>query len=129
MDKSSTETTVSSSTNRKLKIAACLFLSTTVIFVSLFIWSEYKGDTNSGNQLTPCSSSPCEHGGNCSVTGYSFTCTCLHGFTGLQCQSTPCDNFSCDNGGTCFLDEFQPKCACKNGVTSEDCTYDSNKRR
>ncbi|VDH93302.1 Hypothetical predicted protein, partial [Mytilus galloprovincialis] len=79
-------------------------------------------DTNSGNQVTPCSRSPCEHGGNCSVTDNSFSCTCLNGFTGLQCQSTPCDNYSCDNGGTCFLDEFQPKCACKNGFTGEDCT-------
>ncbi|XP_052064461.1 MAM domain-containing glycosylphosphatidylinositol anchor protein 2-like isoform X2 [Mytilus californianus] len=78
MDKSSTKTTVSSSTNRKLKIAACLFLSTTVIFVSLFIWSEYK--------VTPCPRVPCEHGGNCSVTGNSFSCTCSNGFTGLQCQ-------------------------------------------
>lgn len=43
MDMSPTKTTVSKNTSLIWKIAAVFFLCTTVIFVSLFIWSELKG--------------------------------------------------------------------------------------
>ncbi|VDI78355.1 Hypothetical predicted protein [Mytilus galloprovincialis] len=73
------------------------------------------------NKATPCSRSPCEHGGTCSVKGSGFSCACKNGFTGLQCESTPCVSYSCHNGGTCLLDKLQPNCTCKVGFTGVHC--------
>ncbi|CAG2246680.1 Neurogenic locus notch homolog protein 2 [Mytilus edulis] len=125
MDESLTKTTVSSSTSRIWKIAVILLLSTTVIFISLFIWSEHKEDTNYGNQGlmgTSCGNYSCNNGGTCFLDDAQPKCACMNGFTGDNCTTTPCVSYSCDNGGTCFLDGLQPKCACDIGFTGENCT-------
>ena len=48
--------------------------------------------------VSPCSSSPCLNGGNCTNVGNSFLCKCPCGFKGLRCEkdgtySTYIDNF------------------------------------
>jgi hypothetical protein len=35
----------------------------------------------------PCASSPCQNGGQCSVSGTSFTCTCASGYEGSTCST------------------------------------------
>ncbi|XP_071123732.1 adhesive plaque matrix protein 2-like [Mytilus edulis] len=87
MDMSPTKTTVSKNTSLIWKIAAVFFLCTTVIFVSLFIWSELKGDTDSGIQVTPCFRSQCENDGICSVIGNNFSCNCLNSYSGSHCET------------------------------------------
>ena len=34
-----------------------------------------------------CISSPCQHGGNCTDLGATFTCVCDTGYTGPLCES------------------------------------------
>jgi hypothetical protein len=38
--------------------------------------------------LNPCSSNPCQNGGICSpnLNTQTYTCTCLSGFTGTNCN-------------------------------------------
>ena len=37
---------------------------------------------------TPCSDSPCMNGGSCFISDSSYSCSCLLGFTGSQCEGT-----------------------------------------
>lgn len=49
---------------------------------------------------------PCANGATCLNTGEgSYTCTCLPGFTGVNCDSEvkECDSEPCLNGGRCLV--------------------------
>lgn len=37
--------------------------------------------------VNACSNNPCLNGGACQVNGASFTCSCLSGFSGNNCQT------------------------------------------
>ncbi|KAF4525401.1 hypothetical protein B566_EDAN004144, partial [Ephemera danica] len=89
------------------------------------------GDTRS-LPPSPCSSSPCAHGGACQDIGpYTFNCSCAPGYSGSQCElvnpaslhSTPgeisCYVRSCMNGGTCTGDP--PQCVCPEKWTGAFC--------
>lgn len=40
--------------------------------------------------IDPCLSNPCEHGGDCLVSGDTFTCSCPAPFSGNRCQNGEC---------------------------------------
>lgn len=40
--------------------------------------------------IDPCLSNPCEHGGDCLVSGDTFTCSCPSPFSGKRCQNGEC---------------------------------------
>ncbi|XP_059176440.1 fibropellin-1-like [Physella acuta] len=76
----------------------------------------------------PCNSAPCLNAGSCTVTSYltsTYSCHCLHGFTGLNCElgidecaSSPCHNGACiDNIGSF-------RCHCFPGFTGQLCETD-----
>lgn len=55
---------------------------------------------------------PCANGATCLNTGEgSYTCTCLPGFTGVNCDSEvkECDSEPCLNGGRCLV---SPEVSC-----------------
>nr|XP_020465574.1 sushi, nidogen and EGF-like domain-containing protein 1 isoform X2 [Monopterus albus] len=73
---------------------------------------------------------PCLNGGQCiddCITGNpSFTCSCLAGFTGRQCQIDvdECASYPCQNGGTCkdLINSFV--CHCPPGYSGILCETD-----
>jgi len=49
---------------------------------------------------------PCRNGATCSNSGRgSYTCHCLPGFTGTNCETitNDCTHVPCQNGGTCSV--------------------------
>ncbi|XP_053403678.1 uncharacterized protein LOC123566560 [Mercenaria mercenaria] len=80
--------------------------------------------------IDPCKSTPCQHGGNCTRTGYTdnFVCTCVPGYTDALCQTdiNECASDPCQNNATCFdlINEFF--CGCVTGFTGEQCETDIN---
>ncbi|KAG8517412.1 Hyaluronan-binding protein 2 [Galemys pyrenaicus] len=73
----------------------------------------------------PCQSNPCEHGGDCLVSGDTFTCSCPAPFYGSRCQKTQnkCQNNPCGKG-ECLITQSPPyyRCACKHPYKSPDCS-------
>jgi len=55
----------------------------------------------------------------------TFTCTCMNGFGGKNCEITPCMNGNrvCQNGGVCSVirGTCKTKCTCKPDFTGKDC--------
>ena len=73
----------------------------------------------------PCSTNPCQHGGEClRVNDTLYECACQEGWTGSICQSsvgTPCATNPCQNGATCTdLGDFIT-CNCKAGYYGPVC--------
>ena len=92
-----------------------------------------------GNQAIctdPClSSNPCLNGSECSFESDVFSCECLPGYSGDECEVTPCDTDSpCENDSDClfipdvggepgedgFVGDFA--CSCVNGWFGSTCT-------
>ncbi|XP_056002874.1 uncharacterized protein LOC125661847 isoform X2 [Ostrea edulis] len=44
---------------------------------------------------SPCFSNPCKNGGECVVSGSSYTCTCLSGFKGERCETEVTTQLEC----------------------------------
>ncbi|TEA38391.1 hypothetical protein DBR06_SOUSAS110267 [Sousa chinensis] len=75
--------------------------------------------------LDPCLSNPCAHGGDCLISGATFTCSCPAPFSGNRCQNVQnkCKNNSCGRGD-CLITQSSPyyRCACKHPYRGEDCS-------
>ncbi|KAI0231037.1 hypothetical protein LSAT2_018592 [Lamellibrachia satsuma] len=54
------------------------------------------------------------NGASCIVVDHSYTCTCVEGYTGINCETDidDCASAPCVNGGTCFdqIDAFSCTC-------------------
>lgn len=52
-----------------------------------------------------CEPNPCQYGGTCVSFGSGYSCQCLVGFVGMNCEQRQminlCTSNSCYNGGTC----------------------------
>ncbi|XP_061049239.1 hyaluronan-binding protein 2 [Eubalaena glacialis] len=73
----------------------------------------------------PCLSNPCAHGGDCLISGATFTCSCPAPFSGNRCQNVQnkCKNNPCGRGD-CLITQSSPyyRCACKHPYRSADCS-------
>ncbi|XP_071824330.1 uncharacterized protein [Apostichopus japonicus] len=81
----------------------------------------------------PCNQQPCRNGGTCTRNIQfcaSYTCRCLPGFSGDDCQSgsvvlvNPCNSFPCRNGATCVSEDSSDldyTCVCPSGFSGINC--------
>ncbi|XP_030848243.1 fibropellin-1-like isoform X12 [Strongylocentrotus purpuratus] len=73
--------------------------------------------------VNPCSSTPCQSGGQCNAADdfSSFTCQCVLPYTGTTCNQSPCDSNPCLNGGACGITATGYMCNCPPTHTGERC--------
>ncbi|XP_062959501.1 hyaluronan-binding protein 2 [Cynocephalus volans] len=101
-------------------------------------YEHYNQDENASNTVAypenpdwyyaeddPCQSNPCKHGGDCLISGDTFTCSCPAPFFGNRCQKgeNMCKNNPCGRG-ECLITQSPPyyRCACKYPYTGPDCS-------
>ena len=67
--------------------------------------------------------SSCLNGGTCVDGINSYTCSCVAGYTGSNCQHriNPCDSVPCLNGATCSNVDGSYDCHCPFGFTGPRC--------
>ncbi len=65
---------------------------------------------------------------SCDNTIGSYTCNCVNGYNGNNCQNNinDCQDDSCSFGGTCNDGVASFTCTCAPGYTGETCTIDIN---
>ena len=70
-----------------------------------------------------CASSPCQNGGVCTDAVNSYSCACVAGYDGTNCETDvdECDQSPCDNGGTCTDAVNSYSCACVAGYDGTNC--------
>jgi hypothetical protein len=74
--------------------------------------------------LFRCASLPCQNGATCNNGINYYSCNCLPGFFGINCQeiTKPCISVPCQNNGTCI--DFKNglyQCYCAPGYNGTNC--------
>jgi hypothetical protein len=80
-------------------------------------------------EVNQCDSLPCLNNGIChEASPNMFTCTCLNGYSGNQCQfgGYQCRSAPCLNNGTCAISGSGYQCTCPIGLTGTRCEVDIN---
>lgn len=79
--------------------------------------------TCTANVSNNCSPSPCQNGSTCVNETSGYTCECLAGYTGTNCETeiNECDPEPCQNGGTCLDGINAYVCDCLPGWDGTDC--------
>lgn len=75
-----------------------------------------------GNE-DPCAPNPCQNGATCSEDGDEYSCECVPGFEGAQCEINidECAGSPCQNAGTCEDGIANYTCRCPGAFTGHDC--------
>lgn len=122
-----------------LQLAFCLVIGLSVVFAAPSLTntttptlpingSEFGVQkVNVGNYYYYlCSPNPCQNGGYCTTNGYTFSCSCQYGFSGLYCQTytlaSNCLYNQCPGGSVCSLQSngFY-SCQCPHGYYGPLC--------
>ncbi|KAK7004859.1 fibropellin-1 [Biomphalaria glabrata] len=66
-----------------------------------------------------CATEPCRNGGTCEKVNNSYTCSCVTGFKGTNCELPELTCGSCRNASSCDIDYNTglPLCTCSPGYT------------
>ena len=69
---------------------------------------------------------PCQNGAGCTSNVDSYTCNCVAGWEGTDCETDidECANNPCQNGGICTNTVGGFQCACVQGVRGIECDND-----
>ncbi|VDI40497.1 Hypothetical predicted protein, partial [Mytilus galloprovincialis] len=108
-------TEISQGSRRRLKVAAFVIMTATIVFISLFLYFQLKVSE------TPCDDEPCRNGGTCIEVGESFNCDCPIGFNGSKCEDSPCSTEPCLNNGSCTVHATSYVCSCQDGYNGTEC--------
>ncbi|KAK9747245.1 hypothetical protein QE152_g5481 [Popillia japonica] len=75
-----------------------------------------------------CLSNPCIHGVCLDDLNSSYSCYCIDGYTGVQCQTNwdECWSSPCQNGGICFDGIASFNCTCPAGFVGDLCEENFN---
>jgi hypothetical protein len=77
-------------------------------------------------EVDECVSLPCLHHGQCHDAKLSYSCRCLSGFAGANCEADvdDCASTPCDNRGRCMDGVDAYSCACIAGFSGDNCDVD-----
>ncbi|XP_030383778.1 protein eyes shut [Scaptodrosophila lebanonensis] len=77
----------------------------------------------SGQAGFACLSNPCVFGVCIDGLNSSYSCYCIDGYTGIQCQTNwdECWSSPCQNGGTCVDGVAYYNCTCPEGFAGSNC--------
>ena len=65
---------------------------------------------------------PCENGATCIDDVASYTCECMTGYRGENCEEIDdCESNPCQNGATCYDGDSSYTCNCMIGYTGMNC--------
>ncbi|KAJ2944603.1 hypothetical protein O0L34_g3957 [Tuta absoluta] len=75
-----------------------------------------------------CLSNPCLHGICIDDVNTTYSCYCVDGYTGVQCQTNwdECWSEPCQNGGTCVDGIASYNCSCPDGFIGDNCETNYN---
>ncbi|XP_051893662.1 neurocan core protein isoform X2 [Pristis pectinata] len=75
----------------------------------------------------PCQTNPCLHEGTCLSNSTMYTCDCVDGFTGENCEIDidECHSSPCENGATCVDGVNSFTCLCLPSYTGSLCEEDT----
>ena len=59
------------------------------------------------------------------MVGSAYQCSCVNGFTGVDCENAPCIGHNCLNGGTAVYNTTTEacQCSCLEGFAGDFCEY------
>ncbi|XP_067824735.1 neurocan core protein [Heptranchias perlo] len=78
-------------------------------------------------ETNPCQTNPCLHEGTCLSNGTIYTCNCVPGFTGENCEIDidECHSSPCENGATCVDGINSYTCLCLPSYAGTLCEEDT----
>ncbi len=90
--------------------------------------SGFTGDGKTCAQINDCVGDPCQNGGTCADGTGTYTCSCVAGYSGTNCETdvNDCASNPCVNGGTCndLVNDYS--CTCVAGYDGKTCNNDIN---